>query len=144
MIRTLAFASVAGLAALGGGGPRCTPEPPSPSPTCEETISWAGRSPVHVVRVPGGPGQNHLDRGRAVNIGVDEYHHVAGHYSSHGSIFRSGPSLDVGENINYDCENFTVVGRGAHYPGAEIDLRLGLTVQYSGCGGVCLVYADKA
>jgi len=43
--------------------------------------------------------------------------------------------------VMFDGERFTVTGRDSSVPGAWPPLEPGLTVQYSGCGGVCLVRA---
>lgn len=145
MIIKLAFAGVALFSSCVPA--RCNPSVPSapvaPVETnCEGTISWDGRSPVNVIRVPDYEAQSHLDNGGVVNIGTNGYEHVAGHYSSHGAVFRNGPRLGVGSVINYDCTNYVVTGRGSASAGDMFNFQPGLTVQYSGCGGVCLVFAQ--
>jgi len=110
--------------------------------SCNETISWDGRSAVHVMRVSWRNAQRYLDQGNAVNIGTPGHAHVAGHYSTHGSIFRSGPTLNAGDIIHYDCTDYRVTGRGSAATGSYMTWRPGLTVQYSGCGGACLVFAQ--
>lgn len=109
---------------------------------CSGTISWDGRSPVRVVGGNDATAQRLLDAGNAVNIGQPGYDHVAGHYSTHGSIFRSGPGLAMGDHINYNCKDYTVNGRGSSAASRQWVFRAGLTVQYSGCGSVCLVFAQ--
>lgn len=145
MIRTLAltFAALVGSCAPKNCAPPETSTPESVAvESCEERISWDGRSSVHVVRAPYYEAQEHLDGGSPVNIGSNGFDHVAGHYSSRGGVFKAGPRLSVGSNINYDCTNYTVTGRGSSSAGAEYPLQPGLTVQYSGCGGLCLVFAE--
>jgi hypothetical protein len=82
-----------------------------------------------------------LDRGLVVDIGYEGHHHVSGHYSSHGSVFAAGPNLDVGEAVYFDGDVYVVTGRDSGRAGDVVTLREGLTVQYSGCGGACLVRA---
>lgn len=140
MIRNLAFA---GAVFFGGYLPSgCTPAPPPDLGTCEETISWSGRTPVHVERAPDYDPQALLDQGNAVNIGQEGYDHVAGHYSTHGAIFRKGKSLKTGDPVWYDCTPYVVTGRGSSHAGVVFEFQPGLTIQYSGCGGVCLVFAE--
>lgn len=144
MIRSFAIAAVGALGTLSSFiAPQCTPNKPAPT-VCEETVSWDGRSPIGVNRVDAWDAQWHLDNGEAVNIGWDGQDYIAGHRSSHGSVFRSGPRLDPGDKINYDCQTFVVTGRGSSYAGALFNPPVGLTIQYSGCGGVCQVYAQPA
>lgn len=144
MIRTIAFSFAALISS-------CVPKECAP-PTismpessveqkCEDTISWDGRLRVHVVRESTNS-QTALDNGNAVNMGYSGHDFVAGHYSSHGAIFRSGPNLSNGDVINYDCRSYTVTGRTSASYGDYWIFRAGLTVLYSGCGGVCLVFAE--
>lgn len=117
------------------------------APTCGAgpgQISWEGRPAVGVVAMNGQPlsdVQAALDRGLVVDIGYEGHHHVAGHYSSHGSVFAAGPNLDPGEDVWFDGEAYTVTGRESAPAGAKVVFTEGLTVQYSGCGGACLVRA---
>jgi hypothetical protein len=111
---------------------RCVPAGP--------TISWEGRSPVGYVQMTEGV-QAALDRGLVVDIGYAGHRHLAGHYSSHGSVFAAGPNLDPGDEVVLDGETYTVTRTVAAQPGDPIDIPAGLTVQYTGCGGVCLVRA---
>lgn len=114
----------------------------SPQTSCVDTVSWDGRPPMHVMRSDWRQAQRFLDAGKAVNIGVPGYDLVAGHYSSHGSIFRTGPNLQVGDPIDYNCRTYYVTGREAGVAGQWFEWREGLTIQYSGCGSVCLVFAQ--
>lgn len=153
MIRNFAFSAVALLGSCGAVD-QCAPVPPGPAPTeevavasensdCNNTISWHGRSPVHVPKSRDDREITRLiDSGNAVNLGLPGQAHVAGHYSSKGAIFRSGPTLSVGDSIEYDCQQYTVTGRGSASAGTPWRGRDGLTVQYSGCGSVCLVFAQ--
>lgn len=113
----------------------------APAVDCNNKIQWAGRTPVQVVHVGYESAQGYLDRGNAVDIGYDGHAHVAGHYSSHGAIFHSAAGLGSGDVINYDCVSYTVYGRGSAKAGEWFTYRSGLTVQYSGCGSLCLVFA---
>lgn len=135
---TIALASL-----IGGCVEECAPQrQPAPVQNCDERISWDGRSPVRVVREKNNV-QAVLDRGNAVNMGYSGHDFVAGHYSTHGAIFRAGNNLSNGDVINYDCRNYVVTGRATSYYGAYQTFRAGLTVIYSGCGNgrVCLVFA---
>lgn len=119
---------------------RCVPAGPG-------TVSWEGRSPVEYVTIPivddasQARAQKALDAGKVVEIGEPGYRQVAGHYSSHGSVFHAGPELDVGDWVQFDGETFTVTGRDSAQPDTWPPLQPGLTIQYSGCGGLCLVRA---
>jgi hypothetical protein len=119
------------------------------APTCGAgagQISWEGRPAVAVVAMNGAPlsdVQAALDRGQVVDIGYEGHHHVAGHYSSHGSVFAAGPNLDPGEEIRFDGDVYVVTGRDSAPAGAVWTFQDGLTVQYSGCGGACLVRARE-
>lgn len=143
--RNLALFSFAPLLSL------CTPDRCAPAPAtvekeapavCENVLSWHGRSPVNVPHASA-PAQGLIDQGNAVNIGWDGSEYIAGHYSSHGSVFRSGPSLSGGDEINYDCQTYVVYDRASAHAGDDLGdfIREGLAIQYSGCGGVCVVYA---
>ena len=121
--------------------------PPSCQPEAGK-VSWDGRSPVGYVTIPITDGastqraQDALDAGLVVEIGQPGKRQVAGHRSSHGGVFSSGPGLEVGDWVQFDGETFHVTGRDSSVPGAWPPLQPGLTVQYSGCGGVCLVRAQ--
>lgn len=110
---------------------------------CSGTISWDGRSPVRVVWDSGNNVQQLLDQGNAVNQGYSGSDWISGHYSSHGAIFRAGPNLQIGDTILYDCVRYKVTGRGSGTAGSTMAIREGLTVQYSGCGSVCFVFATQ-
>lgn len=169
MLRSLSFGFAALLGGC-GGFQQCAPVTPAPESvqyqqpvpdeaggyvapaapaapqgdSCDGRISWDGRSPVRVIRSIAESAQHLLDQGNAVNIGESGYDHVAGHYSSHGSIFRAGTNLDRGDVIVYDCRSYTVSGRDSASAGDPLPWNPGLTVQYSGCGGVCLVFASNS
>lgn len=108
-------------------------------------ISWEGRSPVEVVWISASTGeglqraQAALDDGLVVDVGEPGRHHVAGHFSSHGAVFRAGPNLVPGAEVRFDGAVYVVTGTESARAGDPPNWREGLTVQYSGCGGVCLV-----
>jgi len=85
--------------------------------------------------------QTALDAGQVVDIGYSGHRHLAGHFSSHGSAFHSGPNLDPGDEVVLDGQTFTVTRIVSAQPGDPPNVPPGLTVQYTGCGGVCLVRA---
>jgi hypothetical protein len=134
------------------------PDPaPAPAPVPADTgygeIRFPGRNPVAVVGISTFDGaaaaQAAIDRGALVDITGDVdpwdgYAHVAGHYSSAGGPMRPAANLNGGDVVSYSGRTFVVAGRGASAAGAVIDFREGLTLQYSGCGGVCLVYLNPA
>lgn len=153
-IRTLTVAATAGLASLTGlmpqsCGPELTPDANAPAvsqedPACNNVIRWEGRGPVKAVDANDNNEQRLLDQGKVTSTGSENYAHVSGHFSTHGAVFRSGPSLQNGSWIEWDCSYYTVTGRGSGRPGNSFVLPRGLTVQYSGCGGVCFVFAVKS
>jgi hypothetical protein len=112
------------------------------------TISWEGRSPVGYVHIPvtdaasTREAQRSLDAGNVVDIGYAGHRHLAGHYSSHGAVFHAGPNLQPGSEVVLDGETFTVTRVVSAQPGDPPNIPAGLTVQYTGCGGVCLVRAQ--
>jgi hypothetical protein len=123
------------------------PQRCAPAPAGCATISWPGRSPVCVTPTSTRSAQSLLDAGRAVDLSGDTNSkngaHVAGHFSSHGAIFAAGPSLRPGVGVDYAGQHFTVRGTSSSHAGARYNPPPAgtLIVQYSGCGGVCLVKA---
>ena len=95
-----------------------------------------------VVDAPGS--QRAIDNGNVVNWnGCDPYQcpiHLAGHRSSHGSVFRQVPNLDVGDWVRYgwggDIYHLTVVDI-ENFCGRSYNFWAFLTLQTSLSGG-CL------
>jgi hypothetical protein len=125
------------------------PQHCAPAPAGCATISWPGRPPVCVTPTGTRSAQGLLDAGRAVDLSGDTNPnngaHVAGHFSSHGAVFAAGPNLRPGLNVDYAGRHFTVRGTTGSHTGARYNPPPAgtLVVQYSGCGGVCLVSATS-